>query len=87
MATQAIMKITTGFADESSRVHEFGPFATTAAAITNAKTNIASFNENISDLAGLYISDGGANCTGITDAEIHVTTETVYNLNSQEVDD
>ena len=81
MSAQATIKLTTAFADSDTRVVEIGPFATTAAAVTNAKTNIATFNENISDLAGLYISDGGANCTGITDAEVIVKSETVYNLN------
>ena len=81
MSAQATIKLTTAFADSETRVVEIGPFATTAAAVTNAKTNIATFNENISDLAGLYISDGGANCTGITDAEVIVKSETVYNLN------
>ena len=84
MSAQATIKLTTAFADETKREVEIGPFATTAAAITNAKTNIATFNSNISNLAGLYLSDGGANCIGITDAEVIVKSETVYNLNDNE---
>jgi len=78
---QATMKLTTSFSDSDTRVVEIGPFDPNSDAITNAKTNIATFNSNISDLAGLYLSDGGANCTGITAAEIIVKNETVYNLN------
>ena len=81
MAAQATIKLTTAFADSDTRVVELGPFATNAAAVTNAKTNIATFNTNIGSLSGLYLSDGGANCTGITDAEVIVKSETVYNLN------
>ena len=81
MAAQATIKLTTAFADSDTRVVELGPFATNAAAVTNAKTNIATFNSNIANLNGLYLSDGGANCTGITDAEVIVKSETVYNLN------
>ena len=78
---QATMKLTTRFADSDTRVVELGPFDPNSDAITNVKTNIATFNSNISDLAGLYLSDGGANCTGITAAEVTVKNETVFNLN------
>ena len=78
---QATMKLTTSFADSDTRVVELGPFDPNSDAITNAKTNIATFNTNVGSLSGLYISDGGANCTGITAAEIIVKNETVYNLN------
>ena len=81
MSAQATMKLTTGFADSDTRVVELGPFDPNSDAITDAKTNIAAFNSNISDLAGLYISDGGANCTGIIAAEITVKTETEFNPN------
>lgn len=81
MASTATIKLTTAFADSDTRVVELGPFDPNSDAITNAKTNIATFNTNIGSLSGLYISDGGANCTGITDAEIIVKNETVYNLN------
>ena len=80
MATTSTLKIKTAFADEATRDHEFGPFATTAAAITNIKTNIATFNNNIENLQGLYLSDGGASCVGITAASIVTATETeIYN--------
>jgi len=78
---QATMKLTASFADSDTRVVELGPFDPNSDAITNAKTNIATFNTNVGSLSGLYISDGGANCTGITAAEIIVKNETVYNLN------
>ena len=80
MAAQSFLKITTGFADDTKREHEFGPYKPNAAAIVNAKSNIAAFNQNISNLSGLYISDGGANCTGIVAAQIVTTAETEINL-------
>ena len=81
MATTSILKVKTGFADESVREHEFGPFASSATAITNAKTNIATFNTNINDIKNLYVSDSGASCTGIIAASITTSTETDINLN------
>lgn len=79
----ATIKVRTAFADESHRDIEFGPFAVNAAAVTNAKTNVKTFNDNISDIAELYLSDDGASCTGIVEAEVIVSTETVYNLNDE----
>ena len=80
MATTSTLKIRASFTDETSRDHEFGPFATDAAAITNIKNNIKTFNNNISELEGLYISDVGASCIGITAASIITSTETeIYN--------
>ena len=81
MAAKSTLKITTHFADDTTRDHEFGPYHPTAGAIVNAKTNIADFNNNISNLSGLYISDSGAACTGITAAVITTTNETEINLN------
>ena len=81
MATNSILKIKTSFADETTRELEFGPFANDASAITNAKTNIATFNSNINNIQNLYLSEGGASCTGITAATIITSTENEINLN------
>lgn len=75
------LKIRTAFADEATRDHEFGPFATNSSAIANIKTNIAAFNSNIADFGANYLSDGGATCTGIVKAQIITTDETEINLN------
>lgn len=79
--TNATIKVKTAFADETTRELELGPFDAASTAISNAKANIKTFNENISDIAALYISDGGANCTGIIDATVTVETDDPINLN------
>lgn len=78
---EAKFKLTFGFADASTRDVEVGPFLPSASAIANVKTNINTVNTNISDIASLYLSDSGANCTGITAAQVIVTNETEINLN------
>lgn len=78
---QSILKVTTSFTDDTTREHELGPFKPTASVLTNVKTNIATFNTNVGSLSGIYISEGGAECTGITAASITTTEETEINLN------
>ena len=80
MATSTI-KLITGFSDESKRELEIGPLSPTSAAVTNAKANIAQVNNNISNIADIYISEGGASCVGIIGAQIITTNETEINLN------
>ena len=81
MATTNI-KLSFGFTDETTRDLNIGPFATNAAAVTGAKTNIMAFNSNdVNDVAGLILSDDGASCTGIVAASIITTNETEINLN------
>ncbi len=79
--TNAILKLTTSFADETTREVELGPFDASSTAVTNAKANIATFNNNIEDLQGLYISEGNATCTGITAATVTIETDEPINLN------
>lgn len=76
---KATISITTAFADETTRVLEFGPLATTAAGVETIRNRVKNFDPT--DVQGLYLSDGGATCTGITAAEITVTNETEINLN------
>lgn len=82
MANTSTIKMNFGFADDTNRSIELGPFAPTAAAVTNAKTNIKAFDPN--EVQGLYISEGGASCTGITAASVTTINETEINLKATE---
>ena len=84
MAQTAIIKLTSTFADESTRVLELGPFDASATSVTasNLRANVRTFNADIANIANLYLSDGGASCEGITAASIIVSTENEINLNS-----
>ena len=77
--SKAIIKLTTAFADETTRDIEIGPLAVSAAAANTIRTRVKAFNPN--DVAGVYVSDGGASCTAITAASIITTDETEINLN------
>lgn len=81
MASSGKIKIDFGFADETARKIELGPFAVDAAAITDAKTNIKAFDP--ADVQGIFLSDGGATCTGVTAATVVTTEETEINLNAE----
>lgn len=76
---KATLKLTTAFADETTRDLEIGPLAVTAAEKETIRTRVKSFDP--ATVSGIYISDGGANCTGISAASIIVTNETEINLN------
>lgn len=77
--TTAEIKITTGFADNTTRSLALGPFAVNAAAIANAKTNIKAFNPET--VKNIYLSDSGATCTGIAAGTVVVVEEEEINLN------
>ena len=79
MAAKATISITTAFADETTRTLEFGPLATTAADVETIRTRVKNFDP--ATINGLYLSDGGATCTGITAAEVVVSNEREINLN------
>lgn len=82
MAVTSDIKLTLGYADETTRNLNIGPYAPNAAALNGAKANIISFNTNDLDaVKGLLLSDGGASCTGIVDAHIITVDETDINLN------
>lgn len=84
MATTDI-KLTFGYADETKRDFKLGPFAQNAAAISGAKAAIKNFNSNnLSNVANVLISDGGASCTGIVDAYIITSNSREINLNDAE---
>ena len=85
MAQTSNIKLTFGYADETKRDFTIGPFATNASAISGAKANIISFNENeLDSVKNLLLSDDGATCTGIIAASIISVTETDINLNDAE---
>lgn len=77
--SQAIIKLTPAFADGTTRDLEIGPLATDTAVANTVRQRVKAFNP--SDVANVYVSDGGASCTGITAASILVTDETEINLN------
>ena len=82
--TNATIKLKAAFADETTREVTLGPIDANADVITNVKTNIATFNSNINNLQGLYLSEGGATCTGISAATLTVETDDPINLNDAE---
>lgn len=77
--SKATIKLTTAFADETTRDIEFGPLAVSAAGASSIKARVKAFNP--ADVAGLYVSDGGATCTAITAASVIITNERDINLN------
>ncbi len=77
--SKAVIKLTNAFADKTTRDLEIGPLAVSAAGASAIKARVKAFNP--ADVAGLYISDGGATCTAITAASIIVTDEREINLN------
>ena len=81
MATSKL-KMTFGFADGLSRELALEPFAPTANALANAKTNIKTFNSTgISNVDDVLLSDEGGSCTGIIAASIVTSNKTEINLN------
>lgn len=77
MATSAI-SLKNSFEDGTTRTLTLSPFATDAAAISNAKTNIMALNSTgIENLRGKYISDNGYNFNGVKEATITTTQKTL----------
>ena len=76
--SKAAVKLTMAFADKTTRDLEISPLAPDAADASTIKARVKAFNP--ADVAGLYISDDGATCTGITAASITVTDEREINL-------
>lgn len=77
MATCTI-SLKNGFTDGSTRTLTIGTFATDADAITNAKENIIQLNDTgVDNLRGKYISDNGANFSGVKEATITTTNKTL----------
>lgn len=82
MAATTIIKLTTAYADETKRDIEIGPLAPTSAAVTNAKSNIASINANAGEISGLLLSAGGASFVSISAAHVITSERTdLYNPN------
>ena len=77
--SKAAVKLTMAFADKTTRDLEISPLDVSAADASTIKARVKAFNP--ADIAGIYISDGGATCTGITAASITVTNEREINLN------
>ena len=77
--SKAVVKLTTAFADKTTRDLEFGPLNPVTATPATIKERVKAFDP--ADVAGVYVSDGGASCTAITAASLIVTNETEINLN------
>lgn len=78
MATSAL-SLKNSFEDGTTRTLTLSPFATDAAAISNAKTNIMALNSaaGIENLRGKYISDNGYDFNGVKEATITTTQKTL----------
>lgn len=79
MAAVSYVKMKFGFADETNRDFEMGPFATSA--LSGAKAAIKSLKNDLSPIATKYVSTGGASCVSILDAYIITENVTEINLN------
>lgn len=76
---KATLNLTFSFADETTRKLELGALTVEAADVETIRTKVKAFDP--ATVAGLYLSDGGATCTGISAANITITNETEINLN------
>lgn len=77
--SKSIIKLTTGFADETTRDLELGPVDSDTAVADTIRARVKAFDPD--DVKNLYVSDGGASCTGIIAASIITTNEREINLN------
>lgn len=76
--SSASIKLKFDFADESYRRVEWSPLAVDAINKENIRSAVQAFNSaGVSAVAGLYVSDNGANCSGISEASIVVSDEIV----------
>lgn len=76
--SSASIKLKFDFADESYRRVEWSPLAVDAVEKETVRSAVKSFNSaGVSAVAGLYVSDNGANCSGISEASIVVSDEIV----------
>lgn len=77
--SSAKLKINFGFADDTSRDVELGPFDTDATLAATLKSRVKAFNP--ANVQNLYISDGGASCTQVNSATLTEVTRNPINLN------
>lgn len=80
MAKTVELKIKNAFADESSRDMKFAINPETS--LETLRTNVKAFDP--AAIAGIYISEGGATCTGIAAATVLEVEENEINLNVSE---
>ena len=80
MAKTVKLKIKNAFADDTDRNLEFPINPETG--IETVRTNVKAFDP--ADVAGIYISEGSATCTGIVAATVLETEESEINLNVTE---
>ena len=86
MATTNKVKLTSMFADETTRNIEFVGFDSDAAVMTAStlKARINNLNTDTGAFAAYYLSDDGASFTGITGATIVIDNETEIALKDGE---
>lgn len=80
MAATAEVKIVTAFADDTSRDIKFGPFTAADTLPAAIKTRVKAFSPET--VRNLYLSEGGATCTGISAASVTEVEVTDINLNA-----
>ena len=71
--SKAFIKLTNTFADETTRDLEMGPFNPAKLDKEEIRTKVKNFDA--SKVAGIYVSESGANFTKISAASIIVTDE------------
>lgn len=81
MAKTAELKIKSAFADDSARDLKF-PLNPNTVNIETIRANAKAFDP--AAVAGIYISEAGATCTGIAGATLFETDENEINLNVSE---
>ena len=81
MAKTAELTIKNAFADDSTRSIKF-PLNPDNVDSYTLKANVKAFDA--SNIAGIYLSDGGATCTGISAASLVEVEENEINLNVSE---
>lgn len=78
------LKATFGFSDFTTRDIKITPYNPSSVAVTNFKNNIIEFNSTgLNDIKGIFLSDTGAECTGITTAEIITENRTIIFAKNQ----
>ena len=83
MAAKSEINLTFGYGDEATRKFSVGPYPEMANSdLSVVKAAIKNFNATgLADVANLLLSDGGASCTGIVNADVTISESREVNLN------
>lgn len=72
-------KLTFAFADDTTRDLRLGPLDPDKITIDELRTAAKAFKP--ADVAGIYVSDAGSNCTAVSGLTVFETSESEINLN------